>query len=175
MGSYRWFRDKWINQVQWPVGLASSSQAMQLGFVSLKGGLIIEYFLGNIVILFVIFSPLFIYFKSFINGLIVLSFPFVAIQLQLEKRKAKMKENHSFFRWEKDSLSEGWVENYCSCCKIRLLAYSLSPVYNTWMRRGGGGNFLFYNVVMRMVCCLLLEEPVLLADMLGNLLSSMSE
>lgn len=107
MGSYRWFRDKWINQVQWPVGLASSSQAMQLGFVSLKGGLIIEYFLGNIVILFVIFSPLFIYFKSFINGLIVLSFPFVAIQLQLEKRKAKMKENHSFFRWEKDSLSEG--------------------------------------------------------------------
>ena len=44
------------------------------------------------------------------------------------------------------------------------------------MRRGGGGNFLFYNyVVTCMMCCLLLEEPVLLADMLGNLLSSISE
>lgn len=44
------------------------------------------------------------------------------------------------------------------------------------MRRGGGGNFLFFNyVVACMMCCLLLEEPVLLADMLGNLLSSISE
>ena len=42
------------------------------------------------------------------------------------------------------------------------------------MRRGGGGNVLFI-VVKFMMCCLLLEEPVLLADMLRNLLSSIAE
>ena len=107
MGGYRWFRDKWINQVQWPVGVASSSQAMRVGFISLTGGLIIEYSWGKYCHYFKFFSPLFIKFKCFIFSLIVLSFPFVVIQLQLEKRKAKMKENHSFFQWEKDSLSEG--------------------------------------------------------------------
>ena len=71
-------------------------------FISLKGGLIIEYFLEKHChyfkeFLFLFFSPLFINFKHFMVGLIVLPFPFVVIQLQLEKRKAKMKENHSFF------------------------------------------------------------------------------
>lgn len=95
---------------------------MRVGFISLTGGLIIEYSWGKYCHYFYFFSPLFIKFKCFIFGLIVLSFPFFVIQLQLEKRKAKMKENHSFFQWEKDSLSEGWVEKYCSCCKIQLLA-----------------------------------------------------